>query len=748
MKLFDEKKEADKRTVHEELVKRLKKIAGILNGTGLTEDEMKIVNSWSGRYFLKTKTMEVAEEIIGIESQIPLFLDQVIHLQNAFQAISELEFHLKSKQAILNYIVHNWTNCIRDVSAHTYVQPPKVIAQQYPGKIEFSDYKCICSSKKINYSEFVLLTCGLIANFYAEKVPAEIEKFLSVIRINYFLGNYQNCQKYLLKLINTRSDIFPEKNRTEILEFVRNVAKNLIQPDPYYVHERRYLESRAAALVFSDQNMKKSIIKIAKNLFKKDITSDQDLESFLGFTTDKNFIDPSYRGYFDNFMVLHNKVKPEFQIILEGVKPEKKGEVEPIDPVASGNPSVMRAYSPAFYDDKSPLRLYAKTDVTTYNPKNPKDRSRYSLYVHGRSGHIRDLMGTLMCYIEQNRNDPDLSKDINYFIIASIAFYIKRGYHSFGELAYIFQYPVVEYVMNQRTHEFNPIKINFNFPPPVLKAAFADAQEYMKAIGLPNALRTEFMNIIDPTQSPVDKPDAKVLSHESDDNWTFGDIDNDDSKEDQKPLADDSVLKKLKLKSQKPADKNSYQKMAEFQSALELKLSSWGGRDVVADGNCFFYAAMDQLKRHQLHNEGEILCELVALDIAENPSEYKELKNLMKSDAWGDGFFVGKALARIKNVIVVIIPNDEKSNPVIFKPEGAKTVITLGYEVGRRYQSLIQAAEKRAKLDQLIESAETIPAFQIKPNEAKEGFKRIGLLGQGKKKAGDVSSPSPSLSLQ
>jgi len=122
--------------------------------------------------------------------------------------------------------------------------------------------------------------------------------------------------------------------------------------------------------------------------------------------------------------------------------------------------------------------------------------------------------------------------------------------------------------------------------------------------------------------------------------------------------------------------------------------------DVPGDGNCFFYAVADQLER--LGRSGQeidpdILRMLTAVEIDTHKQRYQAFipaqtaadvaHDVAKNGEWV-GTIAANALARLKRVIIVIVPNDG-GTPQVFKPEGATEIIVLGNEVGVHFQSLI-----------------------------------------------------------
>lgn len=736
MKLFDQKQNQVRLGIEKQLIELLKQAA-------VSQDN-------------KISIAQIKELLLSL----PLYLDRVICLQHAFQAIEDTKITRSQKEKILSSLGDEYDAKILDI----FGRDPAPPIAHYKGKISWAEYKRALAGKNITISEFILLTCGLI--LAREKFLKPVISQLMPIYDNYVIGNYSGvCVGQLIDLIKKRPDMFSSAEYAFIRKFAKN---NLFEVNIYEAHERRFFESRLARLTLEDEKIQQSIVKVAKNLYGKTISSKKDLESFLTFTDFKDFIVEKYQRYFDTF--------PKNKIIIQGdiVKRKKKMFRNDMDPVASGNPGLMKSYSPAFVNEINQVRFYAQADVV--RPVIAHHFPEFILFTSSLSGHAENFMNALMCYLQQNKHDPDLSRNVNDLILATIAVYNANGYHSFWEMAYIFNQEVTADILQQYR-----VKFRFLFPKEALVTAFADTQEYTKQICLRRALRTE-MTVAIPDFSvetkdkdslklkPVKVPYIEGLDDEDEDSGSdedFWNWDTDDKEKPKKsPVEKLDDFKEFKLEHKPPAEESLYQAMFKLQTEMEFRLGRWGGstlfknflqyfakvspelekeiklgkeklstraekfgykcHDVPGDGNCFFHAV-----KHQLGEEDkQMLREAIALDIFEHKSEYKEFfaeegdikayaKNLMKPGVWADGYFAGKALARIKNVIVIIIPNDESMVPIVYKPAGATKRLVLGYEVGRHYQSLVATSGSKTTEDELqkiIDATPEIGGLQLEPS--------------------------------
>lgn len=151
-------------------------------------------------------------------------------------------------------------------------------------------------------------------------------------------------------------------------------------------------------------------------------------------------------------------------------------------------------------------------------------------------------------------------------------------------------------------------------------------------------------------------------------------------------------------------------------------------QDVKEDGNCFFHVIADQLGRLGRGAPDDIdydtLRTLVAVEVSEHSKYYRDFvaaneqaefaQKIAEPRVWV-GMIAAQAIARIKNVIVVIVPND-KGRPQIMKPPGATEVIVLGNEVGIHFQSLYSencsAGSPTEALKALIDNAPVLTVVE------------------------------------
>jgi cytochrome P450 len=122
--------------------------------------------------------------------------------------------------------------------------------------------------------------------------------------------------------------------------------------------------------------------------------------------------------------------------------------------------------------------------------------------------------------------------------------------------------------------------------------------------------------------------------------------------------------------------------------------------NVAPDGNCFFNAVVDQLKRMDVAAYQAItsqqLREMAVQHLLDHFGSYKELigedynffmGKIMQAGEWADHIII-QALSRVLNVTFVIIRSDSADPTIVRRNDSARTIY-LGYEVGWHYQSLV-----------------------------------------------------------
>jgi hypothetical protein len=135
---------------------------------------------------------------------------------------------------------------------------------------------------------------------------------------------------------------------------------------------------------------------------------------------------------------------------------------------------------------------------------------------------------------------------------------------------------------------------------------------------------------------------------------------------------------------------------------LKKQANSFGFQchNVAPDGNCFFNAVVDQLKRMDTVAYQTItsqqLREMAVQHLLDHFGSYKEsidedpnvfMGKIIQGGEWADHVII-QALSRALNVTFVLILSNSADPTIVRRNDSARTIY-LGYEVGWHYQSLI-----------------------------------------------------------
>jgi hypothetical protein len=343
--------------------------------------------------------------------------------------------------------------------------------------IKQEDYKEIACNV-LNISEFILLTAQLLTNLNADR------NFIQKITTNYLFVKYEECIKDIIEYCNENQSI---KDKG-LSKKINDLSNNLKSYDPQKNDARRFFETRLSqyiiGLTHTEETLEASSGKPIRsgseiNSFVDDsqfrdetlVACNNILKYYLGDSGEANnpqameekiaIFANSYKDatkFTKEESAAMKKFADEEARVYKGreriARPpytERKFEENP-DKVAkdvawSSNPGAMRSYSPNFFDGQllPPVRN-PLVEVSQVAPKDGTkqqwfwERNRhYAAYVGSISGHTCNIVSSLLVkYIKDHRNDPNLNRDINLFLIQVVGVYTKRGYHGMLEVMDIY----------------------------------------------------------------------------------------------------------------------------------------------------------------------------------------------------------------------------------------------------------------------------------------------------------------------
>jgi hypothetical protein len=431
------------------------------------------------------------QKLLAVENEKPL----ISILMKTFQRIPEtsnisgdkkildmktkkqllIDFLEKTEEAKRKSVISQLTDLSFDTVPQAF-RPSLGDTSYQSTNIKPEDYKKI-SDYVLDISEFILLTAQLLTNLNADR------NFIQKITANYLFVNYKECIKDIIEYCNENQSIKDEGLSKKINE----LSNNLKSYDPQKNDARRFFETRLSQYIIglthtkgtlkapSDQPIRSGsennllvdgkfrdeTLIACNNILKYylgdsgEVNNPQEMEEkiaiFANSYKDATKFTKEESAAMKKFADEEARVYKGRERIARPPYTERKFEENP-DKVAkdvawSSNPGAMRSYSPNFFDGQllPPVRN-PLVEVSQVAPKDETkqqwfwDRNRhYAAYVGSISGHTCNIVSSLLVkYIKDNRNDPNLSRDINLFLIQVVGVYTKRGYHGMLEVMDIY----------------------------------------------------------------------------------------------------------------------------------------------------------------------------------------------------------------------------------------------------------------------------------------------------------------------
>ncbi len=468
-----------------------------------------------------TKDSKPITQIRDALEPIELLMDKFIVLQRAFQQIPDVEVPLKLKKSIAALVYEERYAKRLDFIYKPSLLTPNPLKSPEMGRISREQYEHILKNAGSLYqAELIFLTLGLLANEpLEEKLTRSFEVEVVNIGRNFLVGNYYQCWQLILDLAaqpmygfnievvslikeqhvmdckNEKENEVLSKNEFEDEDEYKDKKeeKDLPDKDLNKTQARRFFESELARLFFNEAGPRKSIERIAREMYGKIITDNEDLEDFLGFFPYQEFLRKELLGHSQFIEQIVDSIIRTLnfpQVTRRKVKDELGDQ-----PVYSGNPGIMKSFSHMYTNETTEKpRYYAKADIITYVHEEVRKLSQ-TIFVTGVSGHIHWAVAIMVLYsalTDKQFSLEKLSQVVNDFLMGCIALNIKRGYHSFWENYYVFAEQSV-----RREFLRYGVDLDLLFSPRTMLTAIRRSQEYTKSYCLRFCVATEIDKNID-----------------------------------------------------------------------------------------------------------------------------------------------------------------------------------------------------------------------------------------------------------
>lgn len=448
------------------------------------------------KFALSSQLIEFIQKMVATERERPL----LSILMNTFQSIPELSLDrttgtlsMKCKKALLPILIEKVNTCtansiksqLTDISFDALLPSfrPSIGDTSYKKtRLDLAKYLFLIG-KNTDISEFLLLTLGF---FRSQKIGDK--EFLQSLSADYLFVQYRSCLRNIIHKV--REAGVSEQIGVQQVKKIISASQQLKSFDPKHNDPRRFFETRLAQYINGlshseytldlgkpngnemlepeDEELREKTLNACNKILQfflgdsGKVNNPRDMELKIsifanGYKDTSNFSAEEIRVIAD---VLHHVEVYKGRDRIERDKStkikERKLETAPDkvgEDVWNSGGGVMGGYSPLFYDaQREPMRnlLVDSSTVAPYKKEAVQwcwnNNRIYSAYVGSISGHTCNMVGMIVKYMKNNKEDPDLGSDINLFFVQIIGVYAKRGFHAMLEIIDVLHDSYVEHI--------------------------------------------------------------------------------------------------------------------------------------------------------------------------------------------------------------------------------------------------------------------------------------------------------------
>lgn len=471
--------ELQKLLTQKNLIERMVQLVNLnIEGDFQTYDFQRLLESNNNKKYLNSVAIAFIQSILH---SIPVQADRTNLLKDIMKSCPEEVIVLKAKKSMLFEIDTFSAKAITDPAYDEQSKPIETIHHQ---KINLAKIKSILSKHQMDKSQFIHLTRGLLRECL-NKDEKLTKKILDHIDNLYLNLEYDKCVSFIVKYISTKD--LPLKDEVNV------AAVKLLPIDIKKNHERRYFETKLAQSYLGMQLplQVKSVNKITSYFYKeKKLGIELDLsnpavstESAISSITDSSKVLGAVARMRESHLKRSSDLYPKkgrgyrfptrkdfTRLKTKEKSHDSKKEEEKF--ILSRQMGIMKSTSPFYMDELTQNNLINRSaDVHTFS-LDPTDwpLSHPEIpFVGSLSGHFYYIIGILEYYMKEHAKDPELSRDINAFLTATLAVYVKQGFHSLYEMITILKEPHVQQFF--KNHKVN---VDISFSPEII----ANAAEY------------------------------------------------------------------------------------------------------------------------------------------------------------------------------------------------------------------------------------------------------------------------------
>jgi hypothetical protein len=431
----------------------------------------------------------------------------LIILQAIFQSIPEIsqkkgmicmEMKLKKKIAgvLFEKLDSSVKNQLTDLSYNDSLMAfsPLLGDKNYiKTKISKNNYLSIISQKNLTtMSEFIVLTVGFLQS--QDQINYTL---LQKISSNYLFVDYEACLQDI-------SEYFKKEEKLESLSMaVDNCIENLNEDHLNHNNTRRFFETRLAQYInglihskdtlenaiqyneYSDSKLRNNTLDAVNKILRfflgtegtvnSPLEMEQKISIFAHSYTNESKFDKDDQKYFEtvvnNCKVFqgHDRIRrsldkngQETGLVERKYETNLENVGKDIWNSAGG---VMMSSSPTFLDSQYiPMRNMLVDCTKVEEKKDNKEQwfftnnRKRAAYVGSISGHTCKIVAMLTKYMEVNKEDSFLSRDLTLFLIQLVGVYAKRGYHGMLEVMDVLHDSFMQKIFNKYDVNLNLVK--------------------------------------------------------------------------------------------------------------------------------------------------------------------------------------------------------------------------------------------------------------------------------------------------
>ena len=429
-------------------------------------------------------------------------------LQHAMQMIPESTIHIKTKVALCRELDYSAAEAISDYSYNESLAP--LLANRFSGNISVREYKTAIQSPQLDYSDYIMLTLGLLQGALSAQPDIQLE--LNHIRQLYLNTNYEEAIEKITE-VAVKHHPYLDDN---LCDLIANRSNQLIEVDIYKNYPRRFFENRLSQLYSGLAIMPESVSRVSQDFPGVSIRTTGEAERAilsLPVHADETIMSQYYNLVSESSLYQRHdrQDKPGFS----DKNMESKGIVIGKE-VYSKNKGVLTSNAPNFYDELAEKEMRNRVVDTTSTVEDDElysfSRPR-SAFVASLSGHTFLLVLFIEKYMQAHAQDENLQTDINNFIKSIISVYVSHGYHSFFEVTDVFKEPNVQQIFAN----FNVV-LDLSWQSDIVDKASKDTQEYTKALCLRKIVASSYLTssfFIKPNKEhdDVDEKEQPAIIH-------------------------------------------------------------------------------------------------------------------------------------------------------------------------------------------------------------------------------------------